>query len=347
MNTADLLVHFAVKTARNFSILGVALILAGCATSGPKATTNPEAIIAKQSTENEHIKQFNQQIFSAVSSAPLDQEYVLGEGDLLQFSVFEAQELKGEVRVSARGDVTLPLVGAVSVKGTTVRDAEQKIENEYRKKYLHNPHVTVFVKERQGGKITLLGAVKKPGMQDYYGNQRVLDVLARAEGLSDKAGSMVQVRRSGKDPEHPVTVLIDLDKMVKTGHAELNIPIERGDVVFVPEAGMVYIDGAVHKPGTYPIKQSMTVQEAIVTAGGLLKTASDGDIKLIRLAGDGQREVTKLGMKDIMVGSADGIEVKDRDIIFVETNQITSFLYGFRPYLGNGLFGIGYSPPRE
>jgi polysaccharide export outer membrane protein len=154
----------------------------------------------------------------------------------------------------------------VEVKGLTTREGEQKIEDLYRaNKFIRQPHVSVFVKEHVSGKITLMGAVKKPGTVDCFSRRRLLDVLALAEGLSEKAGRSVQVRRAGEDPAYPSTFMIDLDDMLKRGQTELNIPIKGGDVIYVPEAGMVYVDGAVRKAGNYPITQSMSVQQAIVT----------------------------------------------------------------------------------
>ena len=184
--------------------------------------------------------------------------------------MFEADELKAETRVSSRGFVSLALIGPVEVRGLTTREAEQKVEDLYRQKYLQNPHLSIFVKEQLGGKITLLGAVKSPGSIPYLTRQRLLDVLATAGGLSDKAGRTVQVRRANEDPSlQPMTFMIDLDELIKEGSEEMNLEIKRGDVIFVPEAGMIYVDGAVKKPGNYPITQVMTVQEAIVTAGGV------------------------------------------------------------------------------
>ncbi len=68
--------------------------------------------------------------------------------------------------------------------------------------------------------------------------------------------------------------------------------IEGGDVVFVPEAGQLFIDGAVRKPGTYPISSKMTVAEGVALAGGLASYADTDSIKLIRYMGKGkQREI--------------------------------------------------------
>lgn len=302
--------------------------------------------MAKEGTSNQEIKEINEQLFASVSSTPQLQDYVLGEGDLIQMSVFGVDELKTEARVAARGFVTLPLVGPVEVRGLTAREAEEKIEDLYRRKYLQDPHVSIFVKEQVSGRITLMGALQKPGKYPYLARQRLFDALAMAEGLSDKAGRLVQVRRVGTDPNRPTTLFVDLDELVKEGRTELNIEIEAGDVIYVPEAGTVYVDGAVRKPGTYPIKQSMTVQEVIAAAGGFSTIADEGDIKLVRSSEAGKREVVQLNIKDVTQGSRN-VTVKDRDVIFVETNRMEALVYGLRLNFIGGLFGVGYQPPAQ
>jgi polysaccharide export outer membrane protein len=328
--------------------IGVVPFLAACASSS-QPTAKLQDVMQKESVQNEQNKQFNEKIFASASSAPDMADYVLGEGDLLNVSVFEAQELKTEARVSSSGAVTLQLLGSVEVRGLTVRAAERKLEEMYRQKYLQNPHVTVFVKEQQGGKITLLGALNKPGTFDYFARQRLLDVLALGGGLSDKAGRSIQVRRAGNDPANPNTVVIDLDELIKQGHSELNITINRGDVVFVPEAGTVYVDGAVRMPGNYPIKKTMTAQEVIVAAGGFANIADAGNIKLVRYTGEGTREIVQLSAKSSALGgdSAGSVNVKDRDVLYVERDGLKTFVYSIRFTVGNGLLGVGWSPPAE
>ena len=310
---------------------------------GPKPNAKLEDVLAVEKSENRGIKEINNTLFTSMASAPKTQDYILGEGDLVQISVFEAGDLKTESRVSARGAVSLPLLGAVEVKDLSVLEAEQRIEELYRAKYLRDPHVSVFLKEAVSGKVTLMGCVKKPGTYDHLRRQRLMDVLASAEGLSEKAGKTVMVRR--RDPDKggaPVTYIVDLEALLKDGKSELNLEIKRGDVIHVPEAGMVYVDGAVKKPGNLPILQKMSVQEAIVTAGGFTKTADLGDIKLVRVGPDGDRKVIKLKASDVSPTSGNILLVKDRDIIYVETNGVKSFFYGVSfNFLGTG---GSYSP---
>lgn len=329
--------------------VGITLLLAGCAGggSGPRPTATLDEVVARENGSKQEVKDINSKLFASVSNAPQAKDYLLGEGDLLQINVFEADELKTETRIGARGFVTLPLLGPVEVKDLTTREAEQKIEDLYRRKYLQNPHVSVFVKEQVSGKITLLGALNKPGTYSYMTRQRLLDVLALGEGLSDKAGRMVQVRRSVENAPQPTTYMVDLEEIIQNGQSDMNLEIKGGDVVYVPEAGTVYVDGAVRKPGNYPIKTAMSVQEAIAAAGGLSTTADEGDIKLVRANTDNTREVVKVSIKDLRQDSKQSLAVKDRDVIFVETNKMEALLYGLRFNVFGGLFGIGYQPPPQ
>ena len=333
--------------ASRLFILGAVLSLAACASSSPKPTTSLENIIAEESVAQQKTAELNEKLFASARNAPQPGDYILGEGDLIQISVFEDKEMNTDVRLGALGLATLPLIGTLELGGLTAPEAERKIEGAYRNGYLVDPHVSIFIKEQNSSKVTLLGALKNPGTYDYFSRQRVLDVLALAGGLSDNAGRMVQVRRDAADPDNPSTFLIDLDQLIKEGKAELNIDIKRGDVVFVPESGQVYVDGAVRNPGNYPIKEAMTVQEAVTAAGGFSTTADEGDIKLVRFTEGGQREVAEVSAKDIRAGAASNLVVQDRDIIFVETNTLEALIYGLRLNTAFGLIGIGYSPPPQ
>jgi polysaccharide export outer membrane protein len=329
------------------AILFLAGFIQGCGVrSGPEPNAKIEDVTARQSEDNKEVRAINEKLFASVKSAPTLKDYVLGEGDLLQVSVFEAEELKSEVRVGARGSVTLPLIGSVEIKGFTAREAEQKIEDLYRAKFIQHPHVSIFVKEQVSGKITLMGSFKKTGTFPYLARQSLFEAMALGEGLNDTAGKMVQVRRGVKESDRPSTLLIDLDELVRGGGEELNIEIKSGDVIYVPEAGMVYVDGAVRKPGNYPIKRKMNVPEAIVAAGGFAPYAEESAIKLVRSRGDGkQPDIVKLSFKDIQQDSSHNVEVKDRDIIFVETNRVEAVVYGLQITGLGGIVGAGYRPP--
>jgi polysaccharide export outer membrane protein len=324
------------------AILFLSGFMCGCA-SAPPPNAKLEDLTAGQDVDRQEIRAINEKLFASVKSAPTLKDYVLGEGDLLQISVLEDQDLKAEARVGARGFVSLPLIGSVEVKNLTTREAEQKIEDIYKAKYLRNPHVNIFVREQVSGKITLLGAFKKTGTFPYLCRQNLFEAMSLGEGLNDTAGKMVQVRRGSSDSDQPETFLVDLDVLTLGGGDQANIEIRSGDVIYVPEAGMVYVDGAVRRPGNYPIKKKMNVPEAIIAAGGLRVSADQNAVTLIRSKGDGGKpDIAKFSLKDVQENSSSNIQVKDRDIIFVGTNQAVAFITGFTLYGPWGGAGINY-----
>lgn len=326
-------------------LLLIVQVFAGCTAKGPKATVRLEDVIATTggTPEQKEIRDMNEKLFASLSGASQPGEYVITSGDLVEVAVFEAPELKREARVGARGAVTLSLLGTVHVMGLTTAEAEKRIEDLYRSKYLHDPHVTIYIKEQQGQKVTVAGAVKKPGTYDYPARRRLLDALALAEGFDDKAGKTVQVRRITDDPNIPTTYLVDMDQLIQNGRTEMNMEIKSGDVIYVPEAGTVYVDGAVKKPGSYPIKKEMSINEAIAAAGGLTMTANQDDVKLVRYMEGGRREVVQLTKENAQTVP---ITVNDRDLIFVERSAMKSAFSSFTLYFGP-LGGAGFSRPTE
>lgn len=114
-------------------------------------------------------------------------EYRIGPQDLLEISVFQVAELNRTVRVNTTGDISLPLVGVMKAGGRTVQELEADIAKNLDAKFLQNPQVTVFVKEFTSQRVTLEGAVKKPGIYPLTGRTSLLQAIAMAEGLDQLA----------------------------------------------------------------------------------------------------------------------------------------------------------------
>lgn len=283
----------------------------------------------------DEISAMNELILARAQMSSDPGDYLLGEGDLLRISVFEAKELDKTVRVSSRGFVTLPLIEAVEVKGLSAMEAEEKIEDLYKKRFIKNPHVSIFVEEHISQRITVVGQFKNPGTYDYPRKQRLLDVIALGGGLSEKAGRMVQIRRSRHVQDQPDVVMVDLDQLIKKGHVQHNIEINGGDVIFIPEAGVFFVDGAVRRPGAYAIKHRTVIQEALVEAGGIETWAVKGRVKLLRMAENGERQIIDL---DLSQPGVKEMAVNDRDILIVDESSTA----GFRGF-SVSILGTGFS----
>jgi polysaccharide biosynthesis/export protein len=116
-------------------------------------------------------------------------EYRVGPSDLLAVAVFQIEDLEREVRVNNAGQISLPLIGAVPVAGLTVDQIEAELARRYGESYLQNPQVTVFVKEFASQRVTVGGAVEKPGIYPMTSRLTLLQALALAEGLKDIGSS--------------------------------------------------------------------------------------------------------------------------------------------------------------
>ena len=280
------------------------------------------------------IKEMNEKILAQSQIGSDLGEMLIGEGDLLQISVFEAKELDKTVRVNSRGFISLPLVGEVHISGLTAIEAEEKIEEMYKTRFIKDPHVSIFVEEQISQRITLVGQFKNPGTYDYLSNQRLLDAIALGGGLSEKAAQVVQVRRTRYVQGEPTTFVVDLDRLVKEGRIESNIRVNGGDVLFVPEAGVFFVDGAVKRPGAYPIKHQTVVQEGIVEAGGFESFAKKDIIRLVRITETGERKIIELDLNET---DSRKMVLKDRDILIVGEGVLGGLGRGFSiSVLGTG-----------
>jgi polysaccharide export outer membrane protein len=299
---------------------------------------------AAASDKGSEITRLNEQLFAAAQMNVDPSDYLLGAGDLLQITVFESKNLDTTVRVSSRGFVTLPLLGQIHVKGLTAREVEIKIEALYRAKYIKDPHVSVFVKEHFSQRVTLVGQFENPGTYDYLSKQRLLDVMALAGGLTDKAGHTVQIRRSGIMAGEPNVFVVDLDQLINKGRMELNIEINGGDIIFVPEAGNFFVDGAVRRPGSYTLRNKMVIMEALLSAGGVAPYALKDSIVLIRYVEDRGREIIELELSN---PDHQEMEIQDRDIIIVKTSTWGKVLHGSGINIGIPGLGVGYHDPER
>jgi len=320
----------------------------GCSLSNnpPVNSFNKINIESSQEMSELNSKLLEQGATSPVSPA----DYLIGPADLLEIKTFESDKLTTTARVSSRGQITLPLLGGVDVDGLTAREAEQRIESLLKEgQYLNDPHVVVFVKENKSKLVSVVGYVREPGNYELVGKLTLIDALAAARGLSEQAGRTVYITRSEEDGGKQA-YMVDLDELLQKGDAaeETNLTLKPGDVVYVPEAGNVFVEGAVTRPGSIQIKEGLTtVSQVISEAGGLTSYANSSDVTLIRYLGSGERELVKLDLDQIRDGAAEDPKVNDRDAIVIASSGFKRLIYGLRLSLGFGLVGVGYEPPER
>lgn len=159
-------------------------------------------------------------------------DYRVGPQDLLSISVFGVQDLTKDVRVNSNGQISLPLIGGVMAGGRTIPELESELATKYAAGYLQKPQVSVFVKEFTSQRVTLEGAVTKPGIYPITGKTSLLQAIALGGGVDDKSadlGGIVLMRQiNGKR----MAAAYDL-RQVRKGNVE--DPLIYGDDIIVVE----------------------------------------------------------------------------------------------------------------
>ena len=247
-------------------------------------------------------------------------EYKIGPKDLLEISVFGVNELNKTVRVSEDGKITLPLLKEVAVEGLTKSELEKKLTTLLEEKYVQNPQVTIFIKEYQSKRVSVMGAVGKPGTYELLGRQTLLQILSQAGGLTRDAAKEIIVMRQLVDGSS-VSNHIPIDDLILRGDPKFNILIEPDDIINVPVdmTVVIYMFGQVRSPGALQVKKSNmpTLLQAIAQAGGFTDRAAKGSVLIKRKDAAGKEIEIKVNVKDILKGKKKDVQLEENDTVYV------------------------------
>ncbi len=323
----------------------------------PPQSINPSGQNPPEQTTEDYNQRLEELRRSLAAGTPESQaaDYRIGAQDLLEIKVFEAPDLNRSLRVSASGEISFPLLGSVQAAGLTAQELEALLEFKLHK-YMKDPHVDVLVSSVESHPVSVVGAVKKPGVFQVRGLKTVLEMLSSAEGLADDAGDDVIIMRgaglriayadgnsqqagSGQPAPSEVTaardalsgsddlngsmkesVRVNLKNLLETGDPRFNVTVYPGDIVNVPRSGIVYVVGEVKKPGGFVLKsnEKMTVLKAMALAEGLTPTSVKNRARIIRMDADNTQEIEiPIDLGKIFDGKAPDPDLKPADIVFI------------------------------
>jgi polysaccharide export outer membrane protein len=176
-------------------------------------------------------------VSATVTADPQEpEEYRIGPQDLLEINVFGVEELSRTVRVNNRGFIALPLVGVVEAAGLTSEELEARVATALARDFLQDPDVSIFIVEYTSQRVTVGGAVKKPGVYPLKGPTTLLESIATAQGLSDLANpSDVKLYRSVADGKEQV---IDWNLSDISAGQRKDPFVKGGDRILVAESGV-------------------------------------------------------------------------------------------------------------
>jgi polysaccharide export outer membrane protein len=191
-----------------------------------------------------------------------------------------------------------------------------------------DPIVTVSVVEYQSHPIRVVGAVRAP--LTFQANQPItlLDAISRAEGLTEIAGPVILVTRStvGADGQSArLTMRIPVDRLMDNSDPSLNLELQGGEEVRVPEAGRVYVVGNVKKPGAYLIKDGpeSSVLKALSLSEGLEKYAGNTAYVYRQEGGAGGKNEIPIDLKKIIERKAPDVALLPNDILYITDKTAT------------------------
>jgi len=253
---------------------------------------------------------------ASAAAAGQGEDYEIGPRDLLEIRVFELGELNATARVSEAGTVELPVIGEIPAAGLTQSGLAQAIE-EALSGFVREPQVFVFVREYQSQRVSIIGAVRTPGNYQMVGRTTLLEAISDAGGVELlESSGFVRILRDGLTG---APIEIDMRELLDQGNTAYDIRLKPGDVinVVVKEAFTIYVSGQVRTPGSFSLRESITLLKAVSLAGGFTERAATGKVRIVRARDDGTQEVIEVNFGEIQDGKKPDNEILPNDIIVV------------------------------
>lgn len=274
------------------------------------------------------------------SSKSADSMYRIGPGDLLSINILDRPKISSDaIRVDGRGMIQMPLVdGNIQAACRTESELAKDIAARY-VEYLKNPNVSVFVKDYQSQPVAVIGAVNKPGQFQLQRRVRLLEMLSFAGGPAERAGTNVQIIHTssvlcnGPEAAAPQSDSSAFDSFnlneLLSGDDKSNPYVQTGDIVSLPTADQAFVVGNVFRPSAIPLKEPVTVSQAIAMAGGILPSTKSDQIRIIRQVSKTKaKEEIQVDLKAITQRHAVDIILQAYDIVDVPSSGTKLFLKG-------------------
>jgi len=267
-------------------------------------------------------------------------KYILGPGDVVMITVWGHPELSGKRVVGPDGEIQLPFVGSFRVADLNADDASSKLTSALKEDYLDTA-ASVTVESYNSNQVVVLGHVAHPGVLIFSGNPTLLEALAMAgasPSKDDQGGMPVRcaiVR--GRDR----IMWIDLRPLLRGTDVSLNVPLDRNDLVYVPDPDdeLIYVMGQVKNPGPYPLTANMSFLEALTRAGGPNDSAQQGKIVLARPSKNTEQVVD---LENFVQQGGTNYKLEPGDIVYVPksgTAKVGYVLQQLSPLTTMALFG--------
>ncbi|MBU5613483.1 polysaccharide biosynthesis/export family protein [Geomonas azotofigens] len=241
-------------------------------------------------------------------------DYVIGEGDSLDISVWGVKELNFPVKVRPDGKITVPGLGEVVASGSTPSQLQTMLGGRL-KELVKNPIVTVTVREITNSKVYIFGSGVKASVYDLSRRTTILQLLCMLPEVKSADLRNAYLLREGKK------LTVDLHRLFVQGDTSQDLLLASNDSLFVPllTDRSVYVLGAVNAPKSIEYREGMKVMEAILEAGGFTKFADQNDVVVRRKEGEQSRSLEVKAKKLFKEGDlSQNIDLKAGDYVLVK-----------------------------
>ncbi len=264
---------------------------------------------------------------SAAEYAMAAHIYTLGPGDEIKITVYAGGEEQVDVsmNVSEQGVINAPFVGSTKAAGLTTSELEKRLHDQLGKDYFVDPQVIVQVLGYHSLKYSISGAVKNPGNYEMQSKTTIMELIAKAGGVSSERGNVAYILRSENDTEKNKPIKVNLIKLLDEGDMTSNVLLKSGDAVYIPLAkgleqseSKVYVAGMVKKPGLQDFQPGLTALSVCLMAGGFDKFAAPNRTTVVRSNnGSEEPQVIKVNLEDVIEGKSPDFPLEPGDRLYV------------------------------
>jgi protein involved in polysaccharide export with SLBB domain len=216
--------------------------------------------------------------FAPLDMVPVPPDYLIGPGDELRIRVWGQVNFRADDRVDRSGGIYLPQIGPVHVAGIPFSALEAHLRSAIGRVY-RNFDLTADIGQIRAIQVYLAGEARRPGVYTVSSLSTLVDALFASGGPS-ATGSFrhISLRRAGVQVTD-----FDLYSLLVHGDKSKDVPLENGDVLFIPPVGpQVAVTGSVRNPALYELSSGESLAETLADAGGASVVAAQAHISIER-----------------------------------------------------------------
>ncbi|MCS7208510.1 MAG: polysaccharide biosynthesis/export family protein [Fimbriimonadales bacterium] len=263
-------------------------------------------------------------LIAALWAQRVEGAYRLHPEDIIRVHIVGEPEFSvPQIRISRDGRISLPSIGEIQAAGLTPTELEERIRQRFReKRILKDALVAVAILEFHRPRVSVLGFVFRPGTYEFKEGDRITEALSLAGSPNYERARLQDAWMQRADG---TKIKLDLYRLLYEGDTSLNIDLQDGDTIYVPEEtqNRYFVGGQVKRPGLYTWRPGLTVLDALSQGGWETERARLSQTFVVRQKPDGTRERIRVDMVRLLNKGdmSQNIELQPGDVVYVsETN---------------------------